>query len=53
MIFKTANPKCQVPKNFQAPIFKSGRAHLTLGYWRLFGVWCLGFGALARGERTT
>ena len=50
MIVKIPNPKLQVPKNFQAPIFKSGRAHLALGYWRLFGVW---FGVLAPAERST
>jgi hypothetical protein len=48
---KTPNTKIQIPKNFQFPNFKLRRAGLIqgleVGVWDLFGVWNLGFGALA------
>jgi hypothetical protein len=48
---KAPATKLQIPKNFQFPNFKLWRARLIqdleFGVWDLFGVWNLGFGALA------
>ena len=48
---KAPTPKLQIPTKLQLPNSKLVRARLIqcleFGVWDLFGVWNLGFGALA------
>jgi hypothetical protein len=45
---KIPNPKHQITNKLQIPITKRSVqmfGSLNIGYWNLFGIWCLGFGA--------